>query len=664
MGKQIGFLWRLLLVVTILLGGFALRVIDTGAAPLQGDEVWTAYLAFDFGHNGHRNELGVVSSTGLNQSPFFADLFALPFALSPDAEIARLWMAELHLVGMAVLYMVGRRFWSARTALASLAIFATMPSAVWAGRYLWNPYLAFPFMIAYYATGLLLASGHRWARWLHPLMLACAIQAHPSAIGNLPLSLGFYAADFARVFVTKRIELDVRVVRRYVSDHLIGVLLAAVSLLPWLIGVLRLRASKLSPGPLLDWTPASPLSRILQFAFDAPMRLDVGSFGLPVEADIPLSNTKKLLYHRFGETILVLSVILVVWGLAQMSLRRRHGFATFMIGAAYLVFPAMLSMLPSDTYGFYLLIVVPAAALVLGVALVGPGRPRAVTAIGVAVVVLVVGMQLERSLDGLHAVRAFNDFSRDSALGWREMVRLRNEGVRPGIETIYLVEGGSTNDFEQALLWQMLAVKGKSRVIWGRTTTLPVPAAGATYVGYEGATHIPELYSEPKPRMVVEGVYRVVDLPPDSMFAPQCTIPGPNRLDNGAVFQGYVVPNQTLPEPGLPWTLYVLWTVEKTPKNSARAVNYQLFVHLVDANGVRYAQQDIDTVWSGLWRPNEQMVSRMTLPIPNDMPAGEPLELRVGMYTLPDVTGANVIDSSGNPVGTWVTIPICITKQE
>ena len=92
---------ELIMAACILLLGFGLRTAEIGAAPLQGDEAWTTFLAFDFGYNGRHADVGVMSSAGINQPPLFHEIFALPLAFSADPRIARLFMAALHLVAMA-----------------------------------------------------------------------------------------------------------------------------------------------------------------------------------------------------------------------------------------------------------------------------------------------------------------------------------------------------------------------------------------------------------------------------------------------------------------------------------------------------------------------------------------------------------------------------------
>src|SRR5579864_4414644 len=101
---------RNLVVVVLLLIGFEVHIADVGAAPLQGDEAWLTYLAYNFGHNGQRAALGVTSSAGVNQPPFFSDVFAIPFSFSPDPRMARIFMAALQLVGASALYFMVQRY--------------------------------------------------------------------------------------------------------------------------------------------------------------------------------------------------------------------------------------------------------------------------------------------------------------------------------------------------------------------------------------------------------------------------------------------------------------------------------------------------------------------------------------------------------------------------
>lgn len=630
---------RDLIVVLVLLVGFYLRTVDVGAAPLRGDETWNAFLAFSAGHLGQRPELGVSSSAGVNQSPFFHDVFSIPFAFDPDPRIARLFMAALQLISMAVLYFTVRRYWSSRTALAALVLYALMPRAIWSGRFLWNPYLTTPFVIGTFATGFLATEGKRWARWLHLPLLACMVQAHPITIISIPITAIFIIRDW---------HCNMR--RKMVLDYGIGAILAVVVVLPWLIGLLHLQQSGLSNQAAVKLRAPNPSSQVWMDFIRNPIRIDIGiaireSDYVPPSA--PVSTALLGVgWFTFGAALLVTR--------RAILLKR---FQDLVIGLAYLLPIAVYLVLPARVYEHYMIPLLPAAAIIQAVALFGY-RPRSGLRLylAMAATALISLLQVGLVINAFWQIHNYQQFSRDSMLGLNDMIKFRDQAVRPGYETIYLVEGSGPGAFEQLTTWLVLATQGPSRVLWGDQFALPVPAAGATYVGYVGATHIPELYANRQARVVAGNVYRAVDLPPRSAFTPTCRPHGATRLSNGATILGYYTPSDELPRPGQPWTIYVLWQGQR----QAVSQGYQLFNHLVDQDGKRrFGQSDIPALNSDLWRDGDQLVSRVTLTPADDLPSNKPLSLRVGMYTLPGVVNADALDDSGNVVGQWITIPLC-----
>lgn len=637
-----GRLRLLLLVVVLLLVGFGLRTTDIGSAPLQGDEAWTAFLAFEAGHNQNRPPVGVVSSTGINQPPFFHDVFSIPFFLSPDPRIARLFMAVLHMVGMAVIYRMVARYWSVWAAVVALLLFVVMPHAIWSARALWNPYLMIPFMASYLFTGFLLVEGKRWARWLHPGLLAMAFLSHPSAVVFGPITLLLYGMDWRRNAVGRS--------RAWLFDHGVGILGAVLLVLPWPLGILITR----TPGaeaPLINLRASTDFNHILQWLTLNPTMLDLGSYGLPRAGYTPPAQFLQIILHGIGWLTLLGSLYLVARGVIQ-----RGRYRGAIIGAAYLILPLLLLVLPTRTYDFYFISLLPLAAVIQALVIVDNPWNRHIWL--VAKGLLIVGfcvVQVYLIVDAYRQVDLFSDYSKNSMLDLDGMIELRDEAVRSGYETIYLVEGAGYQEFEQALTWQILATNGPSRVIWGDTTTLPVPQSGATYIGYADATHIPEIYRDPEPRFVAHDLYRVVDLPPNSGFSLDCAADVPNRLSNGAAILGYHQLGMPHPQPDTPWSFYLLWQAEPGHSSS----DYQMFVHLVDASGDRYAQSDVPVISPTVWAAGDLLVTRLTLTSSDGLPVDDALTLRVGMYTLPDVANAAVLDDQGNPAAAWVTIPVC-----
>jgi hypothetical protein len=82
--------------------------------------------------------------------------------------------------------------------------------------------------------------------------------------------------------------------------------------------------------------------------------------------------------------------------------------------------------------------------------------------------------------------------------------------------------------------------------------------------------------------------------------------------------------------------------------STAVAEDYQVFVHLLDENGQRWAQKDgpplLGARPTSSWQPGERLTDRRGLLLPLDMPSGS-YHLRVGLYRLSD--GSHLLTAEG-----------------
>jgi hypothetical protein len=82
--------------------------------------------------------------------------------------------------------------------------------------------------------------------------------------------------------------------------------------------------------------------------------------------------------------------------------------------------------------------------------------------------------------------------------------------------------------------------------------------------------------------------------------------------------------------------------------STAVAEDYQVFVHLLDEDGQRWAQKDgpplLGARPTSSWQPGEQLTDRRGLLLPLDMPSGS-YHLRVGLYRLSD--GSHLLTAEG-----------------
>jgi hypothetical protein len=121
--------------------------------------------------------------------------------------------------------------------------------------------------------------------------------------------------------------------------------------------------------------------------------------------------------------------------------------------------------------------------------------------------------------------------------------------------------------------------------------------------------------------------------------APQ--MPAGVDLDEMVELVGYDAVGRA--QPGASVELVVYWRVVGTVPGGT----YVGFVHLLDASGVLIAQDDHvlgqERYPLGAWQPDEVVVDRYVLTIPEDAAHGE-YALRAGVYTWPDLTRLQVPD--------------------
>ncbi len=255
----------------------------------------------------------------------------------------------------------------------------------------------------------------------------------------------------------------------------------------------------------------------------------------------------------------------------------------------------------------------------------------------------------------MRQVRNFNDPQETQSLSLDQTFVFRDQLARLPNQIIYSMN----HDFTHALLWQMLGPKDQSRVIWKNNLSLPIPSGGATYIDVspKGDAAIPPSYLKKTTFTEYAGFYRLITLPANTYIAPTCKpAMADTHFANGASLLGYYIEPTESPFPLAirPWTVYLVW--KNTPNGNFQ--DHQIFIHLVDETGLRYAQTDFEALSPTLWRSDDLIVSKVTLTPPPDLPH-KPLLLHVGLYTLPDVKNFHLLDATGNDIGQWVTVPVC-----
>jgi hypothetical protein len=125
--------WAVLIVA---LAGW-LRLHQLGLAEFKGDEMTATDLARRV-LDGHLQTVGLVSSVGASNGPFFVYVVALALSVRDDPLVATGFVAVLATAAVALTYVVMRPRFGALAALGATALFATGPWAVLYGRKIWS----------------------------------------------------------------------------------------------------------------------------------------------------------------------------------------------------------------------------------------------------------------------------------------------------------------------------------------------------------------------------------------------------------------------------------------------------------------------------------------------------------------------------------------------
>jgi hypothetical protein len=119
----------------------------------------------------------------------------------------------------------------------------------------------------------------------------------------------------------------------------------------------------------------------------------------------------------------------------------------------------------------------------------------------------------------------------------------------------------------------------------------------------------------------------------------------PNQLANGIKVTGYRVNGHLVPGEVVEW--WIAWTVVHPP--SAPVVDYNIFNHLVNEEGIRQAQADGPTTPAKDWEAGDVVIQTFQIKMPTDVGPG-PFWMRVGMYSYPALENHWVLDEAGNPI--------------
>ncbi len=307
---------RPLALAAVLAAGLAVSLAMLARAQAGGDQLNLLARGWLLAERGQLVPYGnPLSNEGKAPGPLTSLLVGLPLLLWRDHRAPIVLVLACHVAAWLLLDAVLRRILRPRERLLFAVVFWLNPWRLYFSGFLWNPNYLF-------AAGAL----HCWAcyrqrergRFLESLLLAAglglAFQLHPSfLILALAAALLWWRGWF---------RLDW-------PGAVIGGLLAAASLVPWLRAVLADPA--ILPGakgfPLRGLVTVFPLARGLLYwlrygSFHLPGTVARFDFGeVPAAVDAPLRGLLWALTHVLGP-LAVLLPLLACWRLGRRAWRR------------------------------------------------------------------------------------------------------------------------------------------------------------------------------------------------------------------------------------------------------------------------------------------------------------------------------------------------------
>jgi 4-amino-4-deoxy-L-arabinose transferase-like glycosyltransferase len=647
--------WGILALLPLLLG-FALRFRYVLQAQPFVDEPTTLLVAQAIARSGVP-----VLPSGLfygNDLPFSYLAGGLVALFGPRLEAIRLFSLAASLLTVAMVYQAGKRLLSPWAALWAALLLALSPEAIlWGGRaraYALLALLAFLAAWLFYAGLAAERDGLRRLGWL---TLVMAVFVHPEAILLLPtfvLGAGLLMGRRWWLRPTRLVELLLAA--------------AAVGARYWL----QLALARGEIGGFKTMTGSRPP---LELSGDWLSRLkDVGPFFLDP--------------HRLPWTVLALLALAVaVWAAAKKQQAQASRPVLFFSACLWLV-PVQMVLLLGSTYQSprYLTMLLPLFALLAGSGLdwalthlaeIGRSRWRRWSSgllAGLVTVVLVAA-----SWPGAVAAANFQEKAFRTALeyvGQHWQAGDRVATVAPAYSQLVL---GRSDFFTLGQEYEEFVYRAEDGRWVDRWLGAPLIRSAeelAVALDQEGRlwfvtdeTRLRQRFDPAFAQMVWQRM-ELVAKPGQVMVFLSHDLPEPAASHSvGATFGGQVALlrydlglssqrptsagwGEVAAEPGqaLPLTLY--WQAA-----APITAEYTVFVHLVGADGQRYAQDDSPPL-KGMqpmthWWTGETLPDRRSLDLPaapSDMPPGR-YRLEVGLYAPGSGERLPAVDVAGNRVG-------------
>jgi len=640
-----GETWQLLL---ILLLAVVMRFGRGDLVEYYHDDAMLATLALESADGLRLPLTGILSSTGIPNSPASVYLLTIPFAIKADPRFAIHFVMLFNVIGVGLLWLLARMFANSRVAFVAGLAYAVNPWAVLYSRKLWAQEMHTPLIL----LGLLLLLYGFWrarapgasrrgeflAQVLGLPLLLFAIQFHFAAWSLLP-------AMFLVLWVGRR--------RVMAPAAALAALLSILVLLPYAMGLAE--TLDRDPGRLSDAIGRSTAAGIEIDLAPIGHAIMLAS-GVGLETWLAPEQMEQLAgrYPPFWRANFVLAIMAVAGVLACC---KRSGKMAFFL-SIWALAPVLL-LIPGWTpsYVHYLIPSLPALALMTGYGIDSllqrlDAKPLGKGLIWAALTCL-LGLQFLQWHAALDYVGERHINYPGFTLPLSKLLPLRDR-LRGADDVLVISQGMAWNLHHEVAVWDTLLWEDVS---CARTL---IPQGYAVFPDHAFTVAVaPDAPIEPRDSLYAkadmeifstragERGYYVFDWngPPDWQ-GPSIESIDPVSFSNGVQLSGYGFHGG---EVFLEWRL------------PGRRVgrDYQYSAQLYDEEGARRGQWD-SRFWHGRhWCAGDRLLTWGPLEIGDSART-----LKVAMYTLgsgkneEQFYNAEVLDALDNPAGWAADIPL------
>lgn len=651
------------LLILLLLLAFLSRIAWPTLAEFKLDEATVIRRAMEIAWNGAFPVTGVGSSIGMANLPLTLYLTAIPLRIWDDPAAAVIFIGLLNSLAVVACYSLGKSYFNRTTGWIAAFLFAVNPWAILLARKIWPKILPLVTIGLIAALLALFVRRRQWALVGAFAALAALIGLQLEGIAFIPV-LALPLLAFWK-------EVPLR-------PLLVGGVVLALALTPYGVHDARHGWPNLQDFWRFVHAEESFFSwDALRFAF-----ILTGSAGIHSMAGTRfteyLSGLPRLWWLNTGMMgMLALALMYALIRTVQGTREQRRTFFILLLWFAVPVILRSRAVTPIPLH--YLILVYPGVFLLIAALIDGgyralPLRYRpAARVLGILLALLwgvwqlaVLG-RLFWFMDRYPTTGGYGiplKYPRQAALEARHLAQ--------GAEVVILSDGAEPAYEERPAVFDALLFRHPHRLVDGRMSLLVPDAPRVVYivgpVSPEGDGLRP--VGQRLRRMAGVREEKAVPMPDgweyrlflreradrEDVLAGLIRPADPPRFANGVVLLGYSLPREGVP--GATLEVWLAWWVQVGPPGS----DDHFFVHLLDGEGRLRSQHDGAPFPTYAWRAGDLVLSRFTVPVPADLPAGA-YPVRAGLYTYPDIQRVPVVDAMGNPVADGVLLGTTLIRK-